>query len=533
MKRKIYLALILFLGAFSALADSYKSNNPMSYPYYIMGEQKITGRNTSTLNNIQYKGFSSQTPEGGTVNGIRTEDEKLKYEFNKISTTPHIEIENKELQYWRQLDGGVWMSDAESGNGTSNTRLDKDACFLLILDQSSSLGEDFNTVKQGANVFIDEMYKASSDGNIRIGIICFSTMDDTRFFDITPLTSYSKSRMQNFINYQSNTRKATSMYYSINKGVDMLDEYVNKMNSSNEYENAHIITFTDGLDNTSQIEEAELYAANEVYAYVKDKLKSKKINSKLIDSWVIGVQGVDVQKVQLDLMKSQLQSLATKRSQFIFLDDISDLIGTFSNIARNLTDQWKNLSCTSALNHNGLVCWTLGERPKVKKHMLLGVNVGVGFRVYEKMYKDYFYENAFSAPTVKRKFEPNTEFKMNFGVDFAYPITEKFGLGAYFSSGFGDEYVGVTLGALTTIGNYNEKAAFLGGIGCDIDFGTEVRTSADIRLGVLFRNGLYLMTTMSMGPTPYGNGHYHDHKYTDFAMTFNLGYNFGALFEVK
>ena len=496
MKRKIYLSLILFLGAFSAFADSYKSNNPMSYPYYIMGEQKITGRNTSTLNNIQYKGFSSQTPEGGTVNGKRTEDEKLKYEFNKISTTPHIDIENKELQYWRQLDGGVWMSDAESGNGTSNTRLDKDACFLLVLDQSSSLGQDFNTVKQGANVFIEEMYKASSDGNIRIGIICFSTMDDTRFFEITPLTSYSKSRMQNFINYQSNTRKATSMYYSINKGVDMLDEYVNKMNSSNEYENAHIITFTDGLDNTSQIEEAELYAANEVYAYVKDKLKSKKINQKLIDSWVIGVQGVDVQKVQLDLMKSQLQSLATKRSQFIFLDDISDLIGTFSNIARNLTDQWKNLSCTSALNHNGLVCWTLGEKPRVKKHMLLGINMGLGFGI-----------------------RYGSSFKLDFGIDCSYPITPKFGMGGYFSAGADlSSAPCISIGLLTTIGNYHEKAAFIGGLGCNVDLG--YGPNADIRLGVLFRKGVYVMTTMSMGSVPY-------------AMTFNIGYNFGALFEVK
>lgn len=526
MKRKIYLSLILFLGAFSAFADSYKSNNPMSYPYYIMGEQKITGRNTSTLNNIQYKGFSSQTPEGGTVNGKRTEDEKLKYEFNKISTTPHIDIENKELQYWRQLDGGVWMSDAESGNGTSNTRLDKDACFLLVLDQSSSLGDDFNSVKQGANVFIDEMYKASSDGNIRIGIICFSTMDDTRFFDITPLTSYSKSRMQNFINYQSNTRKATSMYYSINKGVDMLDEYVNKMNSSNEYENAHIITFTDGLDNTSQIEEAELYAANEVYAYVKDKLKSKKINEKLIDSWVIGVQGVDVQKIQLDLMKSQLQSLATKRSQFIFLDDISDLIGTFSNIARNLTDQWKNLSCTSALNHNGLVCWTLGERPKVKKHMLLGVNVGVGFTVTNfRNYVDGYYDDGgnyvkgYYHGTIKE-----TGYKLHFGADFAYPITQKFGLGAYFSGGLGKYYDGITFGALTTIGNYHEKAAFLGGIACDFDLNYG-RVGVDLRLGVLFKNGLYLMTTMTMTPSYV--------VATNFAMTFNLGYNFGTLFEVK
>lgn len=531
--KKFYLCLfgIFIVGALNTFAQkTYKGSNPLSYPYYIMGEQKITGRNTSTLNSIEYKGFDSRDSLGNiirTLGGKRTIDEKIRYVFPRISTSPYIDLENKELQYWRQLDGGVWMSDVESGNGISNTKLDKDACILLVLDQSSSLGDDFNSVKQGANVFIDEMYKASSDGNIRIGIIYFSTMDDTRIFDITPLTSSSKSRMQNFINNQSNTNKATSMYYSINKGIDMLDEYVKKMNSINIYENAHIITFTDGLDNTSQIEEANLYSSKEVYNHVEKKLKSKKIKEKLIDSWVIGVQGVDVQKVQLDIMKNQLESLASEESQFKFLNNMSELIETFSDIARKLTDQWKNLSCTSALNHNGLVCWTLGERPKVKKHMLLGVNVGVGFHVVnERNYVPGYYDDdgnfvyGYYDGTIKK-----TSYKLHFGADFAYPITQKFGLGAYFSGGFGEYYAGITLGALTTIGNYHEKAAFLGGIGCDINlFGS---VYADVRLGVLFRNGLYLMTTMSMGPSSYYN------NTTDFAMTFNLGYNFGALFEVK
>ena len=160
--KKIYLCLIgiFIIGALNTFAQkTYKGSNPLSYPYYIMGEQKITGRETSTLSNIKYKGFSSKTPAGGTVKGYRTNDEKFLYEFEKISTSPSINIDNKELQYWRQLDGGIWMSDAESGNATSNTKLDKDACFLLVLDESSSLGDDFYTVKQGTKVFIEEMYK--------------------------------------------------------------------------------------------------------------------------------------------------------------------------------------------------------------------------------------------------------------------------------------------------------------------------------------------------------------------------------------
>ena len=103
------------------------------------------------------------------------------------------------------------MSDVESGNATSDKKLDKDACILLVLDQSSSLGDDFSSVKQGTKVFIEEMYKASSEGNIRIGIICFSTMDDTKIFPITSLTYSSMVKMQGFIENQYNRRKATSI----------------------------------------------------------------------------------------------------------------------------------------------------------------------------------------------------------------------------------------------------------------------------------------------------------------------------------
>lgn len=524
-----------------------------------MGNQKITGRNSSILNNIEYKGFSSKDSLGRivrTLEGKRTIDEKFQYKFERISTSPYINKENKKLQYWRQLDGGVWMSDAESGNGTSHTKLDKDAYFVLVLDASSSLGDDFRDVKDGAKFFIEEMYKASSDGNIRIGIICFSTMDDTKILDITPLTYSSKSKMQNFIENQYNSRKATSMYYSINKGIEMLDHYVNNMISKEDYEGTHIITFTDGLDNTSQLYEEELYSANEVYEHVKNKLKNKKIRENLIDSWVIGVKGVDVQKVQLDMMKSQLESLASSKSQFKFLNNISELIDTFSGIARNLTEQWKNLSCTSALNHNGLVCWTLGEKPKVKKHMLLGINIGFGFGVHSCEYttrtthynnnynNDYYYNNYYdnyygygydndnSYTVTEKHFITNIGYKMDFGLDFAYPITTKFGLGFYFSGFFDTGYVrsyygdgyknftdgGLSVGLLTTIGNYHEKAALLAGLGCNLDFGEG--PNADIRLGVLFNKGIYLMTTISTGFTPY-------------AMTFNIGYNFGALFNVK
>lgn len=137
-----------------------------------------------------------------------------------------------------------------------------------------------------------------------------------------------------------------------------------------------------------------------------------------------------------------------------------------------------------------------------EKHMMLGINVAPGFSM------DY-YEGGW-----------HSYYKMTFGVDFAYPITRKFGIGAYLSAGFTTDNLhhAVDVGVLTTIGNYHDKkAAFLFGVGYDNSY---YYHSADIRLGVICRNGFYTMLELAAGDAY-------------MAMTFNIGYNFGALYPVR
>lgn len=497
-KITLLCALIyVFIGAMNVLAQG---DNPLAYPYYIYGEQEITGRNSSVLRNVQYNGFSTNIPVGGTNYGARNTAEKIVYQFDSIRTNPYLDITGKTLTYWRKLENGEWITDIEAGNGTATHRSDQFACFTLILDCSKSLGQSFSYVKQAALDFIDEMYSASNVGNIHIGIVCFSTMNDTQIFPITSLTESSRLQMRTFIAKQSNQRQATSMYYAIDKGIQELSAHIKGLNPK-KFEGAHVITFTDGLDNTSQLENK--FSLAKVSSHVKEELTTTSFHGKLIDSWVVGSQGEDVKDGQLDMMKSQLSALASNPDQFFFLEDVSMLERIFRQIANGLTKRWLSWVCTSALNHDGGVCWTLGEVPVIKeepklkkKHMLLGVHYAAGISCLSY-----------------------ASLKTGIGLDFSYPITYRFGLGAYFSGG----YAYTSLGILTTIGNYNDgKAAFVGGLGMDIDLNPYwgPTMNFDLRGGVLFRNGLYMMLDMATGMTP-------------FAMTFNIGYNFGNLFTVK
>ena len=174
--------------------------------------------------------------------------------------------------------------------------------------------------------------------------------------------------------------------------------------------------------------------------------------------------------------------------------------------------------CTSALNHDGPVCWTLGNvtpeptptpapAPVVKpssetKEMFLGVNLGVG--------------------------GGTGGFNFTAGVDFAYPLTSKFGLGGYLSLGSFSSF-GVDFGALATIGNHDESNyKYLCGVGGH--FSGEA-TGVDLRFGVEFRNGLYLLADLYVG----GGAYYSDFNHEEYTgastgITINLGYDLGKLF---
>ncbi|MCM1502869.1 MAG: autotransporter outer membrane beta-barrel domain-containing protein [Bacteroidales bacterium] len=129
------------------------------------------------------------------------------------------------------------------------------------------------------------------------------------------------------------------------------------------------------------------------------------------------------------------------------------------------------------------------------RKMLLGVNLGGGF--------DYMCDYVISA-----------------GVDFAYPLSDKFGLGAYASVNAEYDIMGMAVGVLSTVG---KEKGFTGGLGAS--FGASIM--CNIRGGYRFKNGLYLMGGFSAGT-------FDDYEtYTNFAVTAHIGYNFGKFIKLR
>lgn len=522
--KKTILLIVCFLSSLALSAQS--SQNPLTYPYYISGTTSIDPNDgTVILQNISYKGFSCKEE---SVKYGREINEKAVFTFEEITTHPKISLVGKTLQYWRQDEFGAWMTDAEGGNGIMNNSITKDIAIVLVLDCSASLGDDFIKVKNGAMTFINKLQQASNSGHVKLGIIGFSSMSNTKVFDIRPLTASSYADAKSFISSLS-VNSTTALYYAANGAVDMLKAYGNTQQTEN-FDGSYMLLFTDGIDTGSRFNELKLFKEADTYNYVRNHLTNTVINGLPIESYIIGAKGDDLKtSEQISKFKNRLEGLvdARYRNRFTYLENMTNLENTFSEIAEGLVQRWQTLYCNSAINHEGGVCWTYGElppalkpapvqvvvKPATYRNIFLGTNIGLG--------GGYIGDGFFGA-------------LVSGGVDFAYPMTNKFALGAYMEA-YGlvpEAAIGGSVGIMSTIGNFSAgRKAYLVGVGASFD--DCGNTLFDMRFGGLFRNGLYLMGQVSLGG---GADIYYDGMYeTSFAVNFSikLGYNFGRFIKVR
>ena len=188
------------------------------------------------------------------------------------------------------------------------------------------------------------------------------------------------------------------------------------------------------------------------------------------------------------------------------------------------------------MGFQGEVGWTFGkkeDKPKPRRDFFLGINIGIGFgfgfdEVYESHYNEYYgYDDYYY------DYESFVALHVTIGVDFAYPLTDKFNLGAYTSFGFVRNF-NMSFGALTLFDTKN-NAAFLAGIGGNFD-AYEGHLGLDARIGYKFKNNFYLTGEFLL------NNNYDNEDWKKYggtppeglqhlrAFLIHFGYNIGGLF---
>lgn len=533
-----FIVCMIFCGL-TASAQTKVLQTPDEAEYFIKGDLSIQkgadGKPEYTLTNVQTKGIDFKMQD--TFKGKVTDKEDVVFSFED-ATTDYPGGFQKNLLYWRFDDyEKIWQPESEVRQGSLENTTNKYMNIMLVVDCSSSLGSDFNIVRNNTLYFVEQLYNASPYGNIRLGIIAFSSIKETKVLDIRALNNSTKRDIDYFIRSLS-THNGTALYYSMDKALEMLEDDSEQYIKSNEYLGSYLITFTDGIDQQSQNFDKDIFVAEDYYNYIRPILKDnntrKKIYGRNIETRILSVKGNDITSAKLEeKFDNDLKAICDNYTK---MRNINELQNEFASISKLLIDKSMQLQCYVPMGFRGRVGWTFSSiknepvvdkpEPVKKRDFFLGINIGTGIGFgFDEITPSIYHYDDYSASFVA--------LPVTIGVDFAYPLTDKFNLGAYTSFGFVRNF-NMSFGALTMFDTKN-NASFLAGIGGNFD-AYEGHLGLDARIGYKFKNNFYLIGEFLL------NNNYDNEDWKEYGGTppeklqhlrgflIHFGYNIGGLF---
>lgn len=490
MKRLFLFAIGMMI---SIIVVAQSRTNPDVAEYYIKGNLSINqgpnGKPVYKLSNILTRGISFDNSDNSNAIwiGEDTKFEDVLFQFEHYFTNYPGGI-GAELDFWR-FDESImeWQPDGETRQGNAKVPDNKTMVLMLVLDCSSSLKSDFRKVQGAAKDFIKDMLNASNgNGQVKIGIVAFSKIGETEFFPITSLNSYSSNDMCEFIDRQ-HIANGTALYYAMDKAIDSMEYFcAHSIPKDEPLSSAIMVTFTDGLDQTSRSESKGIKTAEEYYAVVQSKMKDKKIDNIPLQSKIRGVRGDDiVTEAQL----GKFNQIGNSLGEFKLLNDVSELGQEFKDIAKGLIGNFVVMECYVPNSFEGRVAWTYQSK-KPRNKWFVGLNVGAG-----------------------EFCKSDGDFAITGGFDMAFPLGKYVNFGIYFSVGYSPEAPSdafLEAGPLFLINFDNGGSLYFGGGWAD----TFNEPGFNGRMGYKFKNGLYLF------------GDYMDCRWAGYAATLNIGYSF-------
>ena len=525
MKHRLLLTFIGVALSIGVMAQSNRTN-PDVAKYYIKGnlsiEKGADGKTVYKLSQIDNSGIYFEDLHAPRI-GEETSLEDVLFQFSRASTDYSGGINNP-LDFWR-YDNAIneWQPDVETRQGTAGVETKKSMVVMLVLDCSASLGTDFNLVQGAANSFIRSLYESSKGfGNIKLGVVGFSKINETRVFNIRPLTSDSYYEMTSFINRLS-TQNGTALYYAMDKSInELMEEYCsNSIPSSEPLSAAIMVTFTDGLDQTSRNPDKNILTADnyydEILAKYGTKMQNKSFNGVRLQHEIRGVKGNDIiSEAQLGKFRRIGESLGN----FKLLNNYSDLGREFEDIAINLIDQWRILNLYVPNSFSGRVAWTYPSeranpvfKPSVKTDSKTFVGLNLTFGV--PMTMDYF------QGSMRNGFGVGVAPKLT--LDIARPISDRFALGFYINGGpnitWSDVYLrgvwrgtdwcigfDVKIGLLMLVGDLYTRPYVFGIAPCTGFNSTTFQTflPLELRFGRVLNSRFYITGNLNMGIPLYG-----------------------------
>lgn len=466
MNKKVILLSLALSLMFSAMAQRM----PKGAKYWIRGNYTLTvekGKWVGKLYDLQSKNIEFAKTD--TLRGTAIEDNYQRFVFHDVKCEQDLSDKGPGLKFYKMTSTG-WEPDSEVKNAKLDNVATSDMVVVLTLDCSNSLGNNFNRVKQSAINFINILEKACPEGNVKLGLIAFNSMNyaDKNTVAIQPLTATSKEKLNDFItNLQMGSN--TALYYSIDKASQMIDKYVSKnyKAGSDLYEGAVIVSFTDGYDNASidaNLGTKGVDFENPYFKHVNGLVHEKSIGGKQLESYLIAINSDDADSKENGKFARLLKGVSSKDENFMMAKDFNEVDQKFREMGESLVRRWENLVCIVPPAHEGQVCWVLGSAetpaPSTKSKSthshsddphFLGINGGFGLSFNTSLDHYVVYVGGEAAVRINDKVMGGLYFSTNTLLDLSFGPLAIVNLGGHdymFGAGLtyrpGLEYTGYT-----------------------------------------------------------------------------------------
>ncbi len=525
MKKILLMFVALVCNIMFVFCKDDARVHPDKASHFIRGNFSASmenGKPLYKLNSVNAQGITFKQQDSWT--GIKTNEGDLLFTFDNTETTYPGGFKKNKLAFW-YYDKEIkeWQPDFEVRQAQPTFDTTKVVSLMLVLDCSSSLQSDQARVIESAQYFLDELCaKSEGKGNVRVGIIGFSSMNNTRnnIRDIQELTYGNLSEMKRYIG-SFKQYNGTALYFAMDTAVSILKNYTNRLSGEDakNYKDTYLVTFTDGVDQTSESIDLGILSADAYYDRVQKISIQQKIKGKHINNYLISVRGVDVTDALVEKFDRLLNGIT---DNYYKIAKFSELKQRFAKIAESLVESNQVLALYIPAARQGLVCWTLGEKeipqpkpepkpepkPKKERKSFIGINGTVGIP-FENYYNEGYRNDAAGGYSWTREYN-TVGVNLKFGFDYAKKLSDKFGMGLYTAIGagptfsFGDSSeiyysLDFKLGLLMLTGKMNEKP-FIIGIGSGFSYINEYAfVPIEFRIGRVLKEHFYFTFNIAGG----------------------------------
>lgn len=507
-KKTITIALAILFSVFTVA-----QNVPRGAKYWIKGNYTISkekGKWVGKLYDISSKNINFPIPD--TLSGVAVEDNYQKFIFSDVKCDQDLSELGAGLKFYKWTSTG-WEQDSETANAKMSNEATSDMVVMLVLDCSNSLGNNFHRVQNSAINFINILFEKCPQGNVKIGVIAFNSMDyvNKNTLPIQSLTASSKDEITRFIN-ELKMGSNTALYYSMDKASTMLEKYAssNYGNNSENLGGTVMVSFTDGYDNASVDENLGLKGVdfeNPYFKHVNGLVHGKKINGKNLESYIIAINSDDADSRANGKFASLLKGVSSKDENFMMAKDFNDVDQKFREMGESLVKRWENLVCLVPPAHDGAVCWVLGgtgsksnslSAPADKSTYFLGASIGLGLSFCQGL----------------------DNFPIYLGGEAAYRINEKYMLGLYLTL---NTMVEIGFGPMIILNTDNGNYMLGTGLNYRTDKDYSKGWEWDLRAGIVW-DRFYTFLSTDFGVPKVGNDNNNHHLRSTIGLHF--GYRF-------